>query len=72
LMAPGLILSSTRGVARRARLLLTGTLQTFEELLQESLPKISKNRILHLKSGVKRKSSSGCLSWYRVATCQEH
>ena len=42
LMAPRLILSSTRGVARRARLLLSGTVQAFEVLLQESSPKENK------------------------------
>ena len=39
LMAPRLVLSSTRGVARRARLLLSGTVQAFEELMEESSPK---------------------------------
>jgi len=41
LMAPRLILSSTRGVAVRSRLLLTGTLQAFEFLLAESLPMVT-------------------------------
>ena len=44
LMSPRLILSSTRGVARRARLLLSGTVEAFEKLIQESTPKeIRKN-----------------------------
>ena len=38
LMAPRLILSSTRGVARRSRLFLSGTVAALEELLQESTP----------------------------------
>ena len=38
LMAPRLVLSSTRGVARRARLLLSGSVQAFEYLLEESSP----------------------------------
>jgi len=38
LMAPRLVLSSTRGVARRARLLLSGSVQAFEYLLEESTP----------------------------------
>ena len=43
LMAPRLILSSTRGVARRARLLLSGTVQAFDDLVQESSPKGNKS-----------------------------
>ena len=39
LMAPRLLLSSTSGVAKRSRLLLSGTVQAFEYLLQESTPK---------------------------------
>ena len=39
LMAPRLVLSSSRGVARRARLLLSGTVQAFEELMVELSPK---------------------------------
>ena len=39
LMAPRLLLSSTSGVAKRSRLLLSGTVQAFEYLLQESSPK---------------------------------
>jgi len=42
LMAPRLILSSTRGVARRARLLLSGTVHAFEQLVQESSPETGK------------------------------
>ena len=38
LMAPRLVLFSTRGVARRARLLLSGSVQAFEYLLEESSP----------------------------------
>ena len=33
LMAPRLVLHSTRGVARRARLLLSGSVDAFEELI---------------------------------------
>ena len=36
LMAPRLLLSSRRGVAQRARLLLTGTQEAFESLLEET------------------------------------
>jgi len=39
LMAPRLLLSSTRGVASRARLLLTGTQEAFDFLLDETRPK---------------------------------
>ena len=42
LMAPRLILFSTRGVARRARLLLSRTVHAFEQLVQESSPKTGK------------------------------
>jgi hypothetical protein len=45
LMAPRLILSSTRGVARRARLLLSGTAAAFDELLQESTPNESRDNV---------------------------
>ena len=38
LMATCLVLSSTRGVARRARLLLSGSVQAFKYLLEESSP----------------------------------
>jgi hypothetical protein len=39
LMAPRLLLSSARGVASRARLLLTGTQEAFDFLLNETRPK---------------------------------
>ena len=38
LMAPRLVMSSTSGVARRARLLLSGSVQAFKYLLEESSP----------------------------------
>ena len=39
LLAPRLLLSSARGVASRARLLLTGTCETFDFLLENTRPK---------------------------------
>jgi hypothetical protein len=38
ILAPRLVLSSSRGVANRAKLLLTGTVQNFNYLLQQSEP----------------------------------
>jgi hypothetical protein len=44
LMAPRLLLSSTNGVARRSRLLLSGTVQAFDFLFQESTAKESREK----------------------------
>ena len=46
LMAPRLILHSTRGVARRARLLLSGSIEAFEELIIKSTPKENRGHSL--------------------------
>ena len=42
-MAPRLLLSSTRGVAARAKLFLTGTQEAFDFLLEQTTPKRKEN-----------------------------